>query len=89
MDPNKDFYNKFKALFAKPVDNYNDLIDHCVGLHELFGCIESIRIATQSLDIKSKKTVQRLKLQTFNKDGICIEKRRYLGLDCLVVGRLR
>lgn len=89
MDPNEDFYDEFKALFSEPVDEYKDLVHHRVGPSELLEHVKSTRIGTRSLDIKSKKTVQRLELQTPKKNGICIEKRRYLGLGYLVVGRLR
>ena len=62
---------------------------HRISPSELLEHVKSTRVGTRSLNIKSKKTVQRLELQTPKKDGICIEKRRYLGPGCLVVGRLR
>lgn len=89
MDLNKDFYDDFKALFSEPVDKYKNLVYHRIGPSKLLERVKSIRIDTQSLDIKSKKTVQELKLQTPKKDVIFIEKRRYLGPGCLLVGRLK
>lgn len=62
LDPNDNFYNNFKALFAEPVDKYKDLVHHCAGPREFFERVESTKISTQSLDIKNKKTIQRLEL---------------------------
>ncbi len=89
LDPNKDFYDDFKALFSEPMDEYKDLMHYRIGLSELLERVKSTRIGTQSLDIKNEKTVQRLELQTPKQDGIYIEKRRYLRPGCLVVGQLR
>lgn len=88
-DPNKNFYDNFKALFFKPVDKYKDLVHHRICPSQLFERVKSIKIGLQSLDIKSKKIAQRLKLQTSKKEGIFIEKRWYLKPGCLLIGRLR
>ena len=85
-NPNKDFYENLEALFADPVDE--DLVQLRVSSVELFEHVEGTRIGTRSLDIKSKKTVQRLELQAPKKDGVGTEKGRYPGLGGLVIGRL-
>lgn len=52
---------------------------------EPFKHVKGTRIGTQSLDINSKKTVQRLESQAPNKDGIGTEKGRYPGPGGLVI----
>ena len=89
LDPNKDFYDDFEVLFSEPVDKYKNLIHHRISPIELLEHVKSTRVGTQNLDIKSKKTVQRLELQTPKKDEIWIKKRQYLGPGCLMIGRLR
>lgn len=60
MNPNEDFYDDFKALFAEPVDK--DLVHRHVGFCEPLEHVEGTRVGTQSFDIKSKKIVQRSEL---------------------------
>ena len=84
-NPNEDFYDDLKALSSEPVGE--DLEQLRVSSVELFEHVEGTRIGTRSLDIKSKKTVQRLEPQAPKKDGIGIEKGRYPGPGCLVIDR--
>ena len=86
-DPTEDVYEKLEALFAEPVDE--DLEQPSVMSVGPFKHAEGTRIGTQSLNIKSTRTVRKLEPQAPKKDGIGIEKGRCLGLDCLVIERLR
>ena len=83
----EDFYDDLEALSAEPLDE--DLEQLRVNSVEPFEHVESTRISTQSLNIKSKKTVERLEPQAPKKDGIFTENGRSPGLDCLVIGRPR
>lgn len=86
LDPKENYYDNFEALFAKPADE--DLNQPSVSYFGPFKYVEDKKIGIRSLDIKSKKTVQRLELQVPKKDGICTERRRHLGpAGCLVIGR--
>lgn len=60
LNPKKDYYNNFKALFVEPADK--DLKQPSVNYVRLFKYVKDKWIATQSLDIKDKKAVQRLEL---------------------------
>ena len=85
LDPKEDYYDDFEALFAEPADE--DLKQPSVSYVGPFKHVEDKRIGTRSLDIKSKKTMQRLELQVSKKEGIYTKKRRYLGPGCLVIER--
>lgn len=74
----KDYYNNFKALFVEPADK--NLKQPSVSYVRLFKYVKDKRIATQSLDIKDKKVMQRLGLQVLKKKNICREKQQYLNL---------
>lgn len=74
-DPADDFYENLGALFVdyKPVDE--DLVQlHVsrISAIEPLKHVEGIRIGTRRLNIKSKKTVQRLDPQAPKKNGIGI-----------------
>lgn len=82
-DPNEDVYENLEALFAESVGE--NLEQPSVSSVGPFNHVEGTRTGTRSLDIKSKKTVQRLELQVPKKDDISTEKRRYLGPGCCLV----
>lgn len=86
-DPIEDFYENMEALFAKSVDEDEDLAQLRVGFLEPCEHVEDTRIGTQGLYIKSKMMIQRLKLQAPKKNGIGIRKWRYPGPGGLVIGR--
>ena len=86
-DSTEDVDENLEALFAESVDE--DLEQPSISSVGPFKHAEDIRIDTRSLSIKSKRTVRNLEPQAPKKDGIGIEKGRYLGLSCLEIGRLR
>ena len=86
-DPTEDVYENLEALFAEPVDE--DLEQPSISSVGPFKHAEGTRIDTRSLNIKSIRTVRKLEPQAPKKDGIGIEKGRYLGLGCLEIGRPR
>lgn len=86
-DPIEDFYENTEALFAKSVDEDEDLAQLRVGFLEPYEYIEGTKIGIQGLHIKSKMMIQRLKLQAPKKNGIGIRKWRYPGPGGLVIGR--
>ena len=74
-DRTEDFYETLGALIAeiKPMDE--DLVQlriSSVRANEPFKHVEGTRIGTRRLDIKKKKSVQRLEPQDSQKDGIGI-----------------
>lgn len=83
--PTEDFYEDLEALYAEAMDE--DLLQLHVRSVVPFQHVEGSRIGTQSLDIKSKETVQILKPQAPKKNGIGTEKKRYPGPGGLVIGR--
>ncbi len=86
-DPIEDVYENLEALFAKPVDK--DLEQPSISSVGPLKHVEGTRIGTQSFNIKNTRIVRKLEPQAPKIDGIGIEKGRFLGIGCLVIGRLR
>lgn len=88
-DPGKDFYENLEELFAncKLVDEDLELLRvNAVSTVEHFKHIEVTRFGTRRLDIKSKKTLQRLEPRVPKENGIGIAEGRYPGSVDLVIG---
>lgn len=59
---------------------------NAVSTVEPFKHVEATRIGTRRLDIKSKKTLERLEPRVPKEDGIGIAEGRYLGSINWVIG---